>query len=218
MTMSQTSTLRYSWNPSGPETLRLCESLLSYHALLITLLVSMPILTGQINQSSLQPSQGGGGGRGVSLKPLNRDEQTGLDWGWGRSLTEMESHFYPGVVGVGWWNSHKSFLIELRQEITSKLSPTHSHRAKHSHLSPRNTKYLPANCGHTYSLNSSDHPMETMEQTVTKHRSDINKNSPPAKRPEFLFGATRRERRWFASQQHRGLFAELENYRLNYFD
>ena len=145
----------YSWNPNDPGPVRLCVSLLSLpvDTRLLRFTNYTPCFNANLDrpdQISLHPQQGVGDcGRRTDWN-LSIESSTPT-WTGGRS-GRMASHFYPGVVGVGWWNSHKSFLIELRQEITSKLSPTHSHRAKHDHLSARNTNYLRANYGHTYGL------------------------------------------------------------------
>ena len=164
----------------------------------------MPILTGQIKQISLQAQQGGGGH--FCMKSLNRGEQTSPDWDKEGGRLEWSSTFIPVLLVLA--------LMKLSQ-IISNWAPSRDYiqiisdtftpgERENDHLSPRNTQTI---CQLIMASPPSDG--NTLDQTVTRqavtrNRADINKNLPPPKRPEFLFGATRRERRWFASKQDGG--------------
>ena len=119
----------YSWNPRDPVLCGqagLCESVLRFTNY-------TPCFNANLDRPDQPDQSTGSTGRGV-ISAWNLLKE---NWPHGEREREKErkgDEVWTEVPLLSrccwcwrWWNSHKSFLIELRQEITSKLSRTHSH-------------------------------------------------------------------------------------------
>ena len=164
----------------------------------------MPILTGQIKQVSLHSSH-------VTFIIIIWGHQ--ISWEVSHSVGDAVQGVlcYTDTATVSlalskycWWNSHRRLLITPSLEITSKLFPTSSHFSEQntaiSHVSRDNWR----------------HTLHSLSLICLQARTSQHKTlSKPSKLP-FLEGRDNRlESKYHNNTQ---LFAETENYRLNYFD